>query len=249
MYQRDPRFDQYVEYVSSDNTGSDRTVRAVVDRPRTSYHSSRDSSRRQSMSSHASSGRTKATSVSGATSDMARLVLEGRNGRNITYLSKRDQAALTERYFRQQAEDQQRREDDIEAYQNQVRGPRTPELTAENIRKQQNRTSGSHVSGHSRKSSQSSRPHNGDGIKIESGGTVLHVYGDSKIEMRPGEDGGPAQFVVFSNSAGGNSKDSAYHSSSKSSSSRIGRSRGGSDIGSRRRDTIREEEGYEQPTI
>lgn len=184
--------------------------------------------------------------MSSVESGVASLVLEGKNGRHISYLSKRDQDVLHRQYARQQLEEEQRRRDAIEAYQEAVRGPSSPELTAENIRMQQLRGSGSRASVHSHKSSRSSsKVPNGEGIKIESGGTVIHVYGDSKIEMRPGEDGAPAQFVIGSVSG----KDSAYHgSSSKSSSSRVGRSHGSSDIGSRRRDTIREEDGTEQPS-
>ena len=230
-----------LDYISSsDNMDSDRTARAVVDRPRTTYTGSSRSSRRPSVSTTASSNRTKATTVSSAASGLASLVLEGKSGRHISYLSKRDQAALLE--------DQHRRQQEAsEAYQDYVSGQRGPELTAENIRTmQQFRSSGSYFSGLSRRGSRSSSkvPGGSEGIKIESGGTVIHVYGDSKIEMRPGEDGAPAQFVI---GGGASSRDSAYHgSSSKSSSSRMGRSRGGSDIAGRRKDSIQEEVGVEQ---
>lgn len=235
---------------SSDNMDSDRTARAVVERPRTSYTGSSRSSRRPSVSTTASSGRTKATTISSATSGFANMVLEDTNGRKITYLSKRDQDAAMARareYTREQAEAeaQRKRQDEIEAYQDVVRGAPVPELTAENIRQQQLRRNGS-VSGHSRRSSRaSSKAHNSEGVKIESNGAIIHVYGGSRVEMRPGEDGVSASFVIGSASG----RDSAYHSGSKSSSSRVGRSRGGSDIGVKRRDTIREEVGYEQPAI
>ena len=151
----------------------------------------------------------------------------------MSYLSKREQAAYRQ-YAHQQLEEERRRKEAIEAYQSIVSGPRGPELTAENIRMQQ----------HSRRGSRSSsRVPGSEGIKIESGGTVIHVYGDSKVEVQPGEDGAPARFVIGSTSG----KDSAYHGSSgKSSSSRIGRSQGSSDVGSRRKDSIQEEDGPEQ---
>ena len=114
----------------------------------------------------------------------------------------------------------------------------------ENIRKKELRTSGSHMSVRSRRTSRSSsKIPNKEGIKIESNGTVIHVYGDTDVRVRAGEDG--AASLVIGTASG---KDSTYHSNSKSSGSRVGRSRGGSDIGSGRKDVIREEDGYEQAT-
>ena len=234
-----------LEYISSsDAMDSDRTAGAVVDRPRTAYTGSSRSSRRPSVSTTASSGRTKATTVSSATSGLANLVLEGKSGRHISYLSKREQDKRYRQYQQQQLEEERRRQEMIEAYQDHVSGPRGPDLTAENIRMQQLRSNGSYFSGHSRAGSRSaSKAPSSGGIRIESGGTVIHVYGDSKVQMQPGEDGAPAQFVIGSASG----KDSAYHgSSSKSSNSRAGRSRGGSDIDSRRKDSIQEEVAMEE---
>ena len=226
---------------------SDRTARAVVDRARTSYTGSSKSSRRPSVSTNAS-GRTKSTAIS-STSGVADLIVEGRHGRKQEYMSKVDQARLgraqqarLEEYTRQQLENQ-RLQEDIENYQDAVRGGPAPTLTAENIRKKELRTSGSHMSVHSRKTSRSSsKVPNPDGIKIESNGTVIHVYGDTKVEMRAGAEGGTS-FVIGGGTSG---RDSTYHSNSKSSGSRTGRSRGGSDIGSRRRDVVRENDIYEQ---
>ena len=235
---RNLRSETTLDYISSsDNMHSDRTARAVIDRPRTTYTGSSRSSRRPSVSTNASSNRTKATTMSsssGLPSGMANMVLE-RNGRNITYLSKRDQAALA--YARHQLEERQRLENDVEAYQDDVRGPLPQELTAENIRKQQMHPTSSHTSGHSRKDSRpsSQAPRSGEAVKIEAGGTVIHVYPGSKVEMRSGEDG-QSTFVIGS-SAGG--KESSYHSGSRSSWSRIGRSRGG--------ETIQEEDIVIQP--
>ena len=74
--------------------------------------------------------------MSSVESGVASLVLEGKNGRHISYLSKRDQDVLHRQYAQQQLEEEQRRRDAIEAYQEAVRGPSSPELTAENIRMQ-----------------------------------------------------------------------------------------------------------------
>ncbi|TKA73043.1 hypothetical protein B0A55_08131 [Friedmanniomyces simplex] len=153
---------------------------------------------------------------------------------NHEYLTKEQYHELIRRYELQKLEDQEM-QDRAEAYQHQVRGRQPPELTAENIRKAERRTSGSHISGHSRKSSNHSSSKNAknDGIKIQAGDTVLHVYGDARVEMRQGEDGTPA-FII--GSTAGSGRDSAYHGS-KSSGSRI----------SRRKDTITEEDdGYER---
>ncbi|KAK3636793.1 hypothetical protein LTR22_018608 [Elasticomyces elasticus] len=231
---RAPRSDSDVEYPSSsDYVDSDRTARAVVDRSRARTNSSFSSrSRRPPVSTTASSGRTKATTVSSG-SGSHKYIIEDRNGRHKEYLSKDQYNELMRRYEVQKLEDQEA-QDRVEAYQQQVRGQQPPELTAENIRKAERRTSGSHVSGHSRKSSnQSSKNTKNDGIKIQTGDTVLHVYGEARVEMRQSEDGTPA-FIIGSTS--GKDRDSAYHGS-KSSGSRI----------SRRKDTITEEDdGYER---
>lgn len=186
--------------------------------------------------------------MSSATSGMASLVLEGKSGRQISYLSKRDQA----RYAREQQlyEEEQRRRDAIERYQAQVSGGKTAELTAEKLKMAAMHSSG-HSYAHSRKSSRSSsRAYNAsEGVRIESGGTTIHVYGDQKVEMIPGRDGAAASLVIGSREG----KESVYlGGSSKSSGSRVGRSQGGSDVGARRgreaerEDVIREEGGFEQ---
>lgn len=243
--QRNPRSDHVSDYVSSDNMDSDRTTRAIVDRPRVVYTDSSRSSRRPSLSTTASSGRTRATTMSSATSGMANLVLEGKNRRQIEYMSKRDQAALHQKYAREQAEEEQRRQDAIEAYQDAIRGGKMPELTSEKLRMQQMHSSHAPSVTHSRKSSRSSsrayQPTGG--MKIESGGTIIHIYGDQKVEMRPGEDGATGSIVIGNKSG----RESTYNGgSSKSSGSRVGRSHRGSDVGAGREETIREEYGTEQ---
>jgi hypothetical protein len=182
---------------------------------------------------------------------MASLVLEGKTGRQISYLSKRDQAALHRKYAREQEEEEQKRLDAIEAYQNAMRGGKLPELTAEKLKMAQMHSSGGGNYAHSRKSSRSSsRAYNpNEGVRIESGGTTIHVYGDQKVEMIPGRDGGAASLVIESRDG----KESTYlGGSSKSSGSRVGRSQGSSDVGRREREreeAIQEEFGTEQPTI
>lgn len=243
---RAPRSDTGLDYPSSsDINDSDRTQRAVVDRNhRRSTLSSAHSSRRPSVSTTASSGRTKATSLSSMT-DYSRVIIESPTGRRSAYLSKEDRETLMRRLEKQKLDDkleeQRMREEKVAAYQRNI-GGEPYELTAENV-KAQNRKSGSHS--HSHVSRGKSSNHSGskasrsDGIKIKSGDTVLHVYGDAKIEMRPGEDGGAPQLVIASTSG----RDSGYQgsSNSKSSGSRMGRSRV-----SRRDKVIREEELYDE---
>lgn len=230
---RAPVSDGPLDYPSSsDYVDSDRTRRADVaeirDR-RSSATSSR--SRRPSVSTEASSrysGRTKATTLSSG----SQVIVEDKHGRRRAYLSREDEERLMRKF------QQQRLEEQVRAYQEAVSGPQPPELTAENILKQQRRASGSHISSGSRKSNQSQKSHKStksEGIQISANGTVLNVSGDAKIEIRHDEEGRP-QFIVASASG----RDSAYHSSQKSSNSRQGRSRGGSDLG-RREETIYED--------
>ena len=245
---RAPRSDTFYEYPSSSEVNdSDQTQRAVV--YRRGAGSSSQSSRRPSVSTTASSGRTKNTSLSSNTDysrDYSRVILEGPNGRRVAYLSKNQQAQLTRQSQQQddyKYEKQRLQEERVAAYQREMGGGEPQELTAENIKKSQYRKSASHVSGRSQKSSGSgSKASKSNGIQIQSGDTVLHVYGDAKVEMRQPEDGGPPQFFIASSSG----RDSAYHTtSSKSSGSRMGRSRARDD--SYKREKIIEneyEEGY-----
>lgn len=231
--QRSNYSDTNVEYPSSsDRNDSDRTARADVGYRRNTTTSSR-SSRRPSVSTTASSGHTKATSLSSGT-EYSRVIVEGANGRRIHYLSKHDQDRLIRQLHQAKLNDEQRLEERIADYQNRTSGGAPFDLTADNV-KRANRKSGSHLSHRSQKSAGSGSKSRADGIQIKSGDTVLHVYGDAKIEMRPSEDGGPAHLVIASSSG----RDSAY-GTSKSSDSRMGRSRGRSERAVKR-DSIREE--------
>lgn len=220
-----------------DPVESDRVTRPHESRTRTdSSYSGR--SRRQSVSTTTSSGRTPATTISDGSQ---RVIVEDRYGRRVAYLPKEVQDDLVRRYEQQKLEEKDLN-DRIEAYQNTVRGGEPEKLTAaslEKMKQTERRTSGSQVSGHSRKSSRSSKISKTDGIRIETGGTVLYVHGSANVEMHPGEDGGPARLIINNS----NGMDSAY-GGSKSSSSRQGRSRGGSDLA-----RVREEDygGYERP--
>ncbi|KAI6889407.1 hypothetical protein KC318_g13508 [Hortaea werneckii] len=207
-----PRSDTGVEYPSSsEQFDSDR---ARVGRTRTgSSYSGR--SRRESVSTAASSGRTKATSVS-AGSGLQKVILEDKYGRRRTaYISPEQQSYLAHAYERSRREEQER-QDTIERYQQDVSGARK-DLTVDNVSSLR-RTSGSHMSQGSHKSS-SSRASRSDGIKIQSGETVLHVYGEASVEMVPQEHGGPA--VIKIGSGMSSTRDSGYHGSSRGSGSRL----------------------------
>jgi hypothetical protein len=215
---------------SSDNFDSDRTARAVVDRPRTESSYSR-SSRRPSVST-SGSGRTKATSVSSSSGYPKVLYVEDSRGRRLAYRSKEQQEDIIRQYQRQKLEEEERL-DRIAAYQQEVSGA-TKDLTAENIRKAQTtqrRKSGSHVSGGAQSqrsggsSSKISRPETG--IEIRTGGTVLHLYGDAKLEMQASEDGSHKLIIGGGSNRGG---DSAYYGSSKGSGSRVSGSRRGKPV-------------------
>lgn len=191
------------------------------------------------MSTNASSGHTRTTAPSSMTS--SQIVAEDRNGRRVSYLSQRDREHVLRQLQAQELDKQRRQiERDAEAYQSHVRGSKQPELIADNVRKQQTNGSKSHA-GHSRKGSRSSSHVGGDGFKIDYGGTTLHVYGDTTVELQPGEDGAPARMII----GNGMGKEGTYHGGSKSSSSRVGRSHGGSERGRRRRERSIREDEYE----
>lgn len=237
VLRRNPKTDTSLDYISSsDNVDSDKTARAVVDRPRHAYTNSSRSSRRPSVSTTASSGRTKATTVSSG-SGLANVIVE-RNGRHVTYLSQRDREALE--YARRQMEDR-KLQDEVRAYQDSMRGAAPPELTVDNMFEHDRRGSGSHYSGHSRRASRSSsrKP---EGTRIETGGTVIHLDAGTTVEMRPGKDG--ASTIVIGTASG---KESSYYSASRvSSNRRDSRNYGGSDGGSKREETIQEDEVDDQ---
>lgn len=217
-----PRSDTGVEYPSSsEQFDSDRAK--VGGRPRTeSSYSGR--SRRGSSSTTASSGRTKATSVS-AGSGLQKVILEDKHGRRRTaYISREQQTFLAQNYERSRREEQEM-QDTIERYQQDVSGHHR-DLTMDNVKdhaaKTLRRTSGSHVSRGSHRSG-SSRNSKSEGIKIQTGDTVLHLYGEANVEMVPSETGGPAVLRIGSGLSSG--RDSAYHGSSRGSGSRVSRRR------------------------
>ncbi|KXT18223.1 hypothetical protein AC579_2898 [Pseudocercospora musae] len=231
---------------SSDNFDSDRTARAVV-HARNSAPTSKQHSRRQSVSTNASSGGTKATTLSSVT-DYSRAIIEDSRGRRVVYLSKEQQAELIKQHQRQKLQDtldeQERlanmRFSAASDYQREMSGGVDGyQMSAENI-KNLNRTtkpeSRSHISGRSGKSAGSgSKTSRSNGVKIHAGGTVLHVDGDMAMQVRTTDDG-EVHLVL------GNGREIEYNTSSKGSSrSRVSRGRG--------RDRIAEadEGGYERP--
>ncbi|KAF7194605.1 hypothetical protein HII31_04111 [Pseudocercospora fuligena] len=231
---------------SSDNFDSDRTARAVV-HARNSAPTSKQHSRRQSVSTNASSGGTKATTLSSVT-DYSRAIIEDSRGRRVVYLSKEQQAELIKQHQRQKLQDsldeQERlanmRFNAASDYQREMSGGVDGyQMSAENI-KNLNRTSKpqsrSHISGRSGKSAGSgSKTSRSNGVKIHAGGTVLHVDGDMAMQVRTTDDG-EVHLVL------GNGREIEYNTSSKGSSrSRVSRGRG--------RDRIPEadEGGYERP--
>lgn len=246
VLRRNPKTDTALDYISSsDNVDSDRTARAVVhDRPRHAYTNSSRSSRRPSVSTTASSGRTKATTVSSG-SGLANVIVE-RNGRHVTYLSQRDREALE--YARQQHDDR-KLQDDVRAYQDSMRGAMlAPELTVDNMMEHERRGSGSrsHYSGHSRRASRSSsrKP---EGTRIEIGGNVIHldsgsIHVDSGSTMHVRHDQDGASTLVIDSVSG---KQKRYSTGSQASGNRRdSRNYGSSDGGSKREETIQEDEVY-----
>ncbi|EME45067.1 hypothetical protein DOTSEDRAFT_33658 [Dothistroma septosporum NZE10] len=241
------RSDTGLDYPSSsDRNDSDRTARATISERRSTTSSARGS-RRPSVSTTASSGRTKDTSLSSGANEHSRVIIEDSSGRRRTaYLSKEQQSDLIRRMeqakLNERWDEQRLTEEKVAAYQRSINGGEPYELSAQNV-KDINRKSGSHSLSHvSRRSQRSggsgSKLSRSDGIVIQTGGTVLHIHGESSVQVRPGEDGGSAQITIGSVSG----RDSGYHGS-KSSSSRVERSRGGSEFS--RRGKIREEVEYD----
>lgn len=131
-------------------------------------------------------------------------------------------------------------------------GNQPPELTAENIgRYTQVKRQGSVKSGHSRKTSRSGTSKSvATGIEVRSGDTTVFLPMGAKFEVQQ-DDEGRSRIVIEEGrptaivEEGSKSKDSAYVSSSKSSSSRVGRSRGRSEAsgsGRKKRDSAKEEQ-------
>ena len=189
---------------------------------------------------------------------MANMVITDRNGRRREYLSKREQDAIDAReradawkeeeyrQHRRESSAQRRRERAVEEYQNDMRGGPPPHLTAENIRITEEASSRRResVSGRSQKTGRSGACKSrgaGEGVTIETGETTFHVYGDASVEVQPAEDGGLAKLRIGRGSGGGgerSQRDSAYYGS-KSSSSRVGRSRAPSEAGRGRSEAVK----------
>lgn len=240
-------------YISgSDNVDSDQTVRATLGRSHTNYSSSTRSSRRPSLATTATgSSNTRSTNLSSIESGLANVTINSKNGRDISYLSKVEQQRILAQ--RRYDEDLRRQQREIEEYQNEMRGGnQPPELTAENIgRYTQVKRQGSVKSGHSRKTSRSGTSKSvATGIEVRSGDTTVFLPMGAKFEVQQ-DDEGRSRIVIEEGrptaivEEGSKSKDSAYVSSSKSSSSRVGRSRGRSEasgLGRKKRDSAKEEQ-------
>lgn len=113
---------------------------------------------------------------------------------------------------------------DAMAYQRNMRGPQPAELTAENIRQMDERLvppTRSRASGHSRKSGTSGSR---DGVRFKYKESNYEFDPNTHVEFCPENDGKPAHFIVTPNSA--------IDAAESKSSSRTGRSRGGSERGS-----------------
>lgn len=197
-------------YYSSDVGDSDRTARAVVARQ---SHTTSSSSRRPSIATTSSSGRTKATTMSSSNTDYSshgRVIVEGKHGRRSMYLPKEQLHELRlQQKLRDEEEERLRLRESVDAYQKGMQGNvDTYELTAENMRKKDDgrRRSASYIS--NSRSHRSSASQGAGGIKIQSGDTVLHVFGDAKVEMRAGENGEPASFVIAGGGDVGGSRSS-----------------------------------------
>lgn len=147
------------------------------------------------------------------------------------YLPKEQRDELRhQQKLRDEEDERVRLRESVDAYQKGMQGNVDPyELTAENMRKKDDgrRRSASYVS--NSRSHRSSASQGAGGIKIQSGDTVLHVFGDAKVEMRAGENGEPASFVIAGGGEGGGSR-----------SSRSGRGR--SDV---RQRAIKEENSFD----
>ncbi|KAI5361830.1 hypothetical protein Slin15195_G054810 [Septoria linicola] len=219
---------------SSENYNSDRAVveRRSIGRPDPSL------AKHARRSSIASSYDTPPTSLSSDTRYEA--IIEDRNGRHKVYLTRDEVASLAEQRERQaqqdREEEQRVKRERIEEYQKtQSAGYERQNLTADNI-KQASRKSMSHVSGRSQKSGASgSKVSRSGGLRIESNGTVLYLEDGIREIALGADDEGGTRVVINS----GTGRENSYHGS-KSSSSRVGRSR------TSRHEVIREEDQYEK---
>ncbi|PPJ54970.1 hypothetical protein CBER1_05638 [Cercospora berteroae] len=238
-----PRSDPNDQYPSSsEHYDSGTTSKAAVgDRRHTERRNAVDRhSRRPSV---ASSYDTPPTSLSSGTA-YAQAIVEDKYGRRRVYLSKEEVDALTlqrEREERREGhrdrlEDQILQQERIERYQKDMSaGIERQNLTAADVKQVNRRSTMSHVSGRSHKSTTSaSKLSRGGGLMIESNGTVLYLEeGIQEIALKA-EDGG-TRVVIGS----GTGRETSYNGS-KSSGSRVGRPR------TSRSRTLHDEGGYEK---
>lgn len=167
-------------------------------------------------------------------------VVEDAQGRKYYYNTEDEAIAKADRL------DQQKKVNDIEAYQASKRGNVHPvTLTAENVKRagsaqqQQPKRAASHVSGSSKKSTTSTRMSTSEStIRIERGDDVFNIPGDRTVEIITKD--GDTMII----GPGSPTREKSYHGSSAGSRAG-GRSHHGSERGGRRRDTITEEDGYE----
>ncbi|KAF2215539.1 hypothetical protein CERZMDRAFT_94939 [Cercospora zeae-maydis SCOH1-5] len=239
---------------SSEHYDSGTTSKAAVgDRKYSERRNAVDRhSRRPSV---ASSYDTPPTSLSSGTAYAAHAIVEDKYGRRRVYLSKEQVDALTQRREREEGCEGQRdlleerllHQDRMERYQKDMAagaetyqkemaaGIERQNLTATNIKQANRRSTMSHVSGRSHKSTtSSSKVSRGGGLMIESNGTVLYLEeGIPELSLKA-EDGG-TRIVIGS----GTGRETSYNDS-RSSGSRIGRPR------TSRSQTLHDEGGYEK---
>lgn len=193
--------------------------------------STRSSRSRQPSVSTAGTNRTPATTIS-SESHGPYVIVEDSKGRWKRYISNEEYEDLKRFQAKQQMRSQQK-VSDAEAYQNAVRGGPSDELTAENIRQMIDQIPAapkSRLSNRSRKSGQSATP--SEGFKLMFGETTLQMIGNARFEVHHDDDSGP-RLVINPGNNNSNREKSYYTETSKSSESRLGRSRGGSDRDSR----------------
>ncbi|QIW96084.1 hypothetical protein AMS68_001602 [Peltaster fructicola] len=215
---------------SNSYVDSDRTPRQSDIRRQSSTTSSR--SRHHSVSTSASSRRTPATTVS-TESRVEYVTAEDQYGNRQQY-SAEDYARLKRYEAQQKIKAQQTA--DAESYQYAINGS-PDQLTLDNIRQMTDAPSAprSRVSARSRRSAQSGTP--SEGIKISYGETTMQVTGDARFKISHDVEGGPHLVI----SPGTGKEKSYYTETSKSSESRIDRSRlVDRDPGRRRRRSVLE---------
>ena len=158
--------------------------------------------------------------------DNVKYVVKDAQGREYFYFTHEEAIAKAERL------DQQQRVNEAEA--NQAAYQASKQGNAQQV----NLNAASHVSGSSRKSTTSTRMSGTDFIRIERGGDVFDIPADRTVEII-GKDG--EKMIIGPDSP---SQERSYKSQ-HTPDHRRGRSRHGSERDGRRRDTIKEEDGYE----